>query len=97
SYSATKGALLSFTKSMALEGARYNINVNAIVSGIIETEAFRVGNPEMNERMIKRTTFKSPGRPDNITHEHTFIAADRTSYITGIGLTGAGGIELFTF
>src|SRR5699024_4003445 len=48
SYSATKGALLSFTKSMALEGARHNINVNAIVPGIIETEAFRVGNPEMN-------------------------------------------------
>src|SRR5690625_2659003 len=97
SYSATKGALLSFTKSMALEGARYNINVNAIVPGIIETEAFRVGNPEMNERMIKRTAFKSPGKPEDIAHAITFLVSDKASYITGIGLPVSGGIELFTF
>src|SRR5690625_3396732 len=97
SYSATKGALLSFTKSMALEGARYNINVNAIVPGIIETEAFRVGNPEMNERMIKRTAFKGPGKPEDIAHAITFLVSDKASYITGIGLPVSGGIELFTF
>lgn len=97
SYSATKGALLSFTKSMALEGARHNINVNAIVPGIIETEAFRVGNPEMNERMIKRTAFKSPGKPEDIAHAITFLVSDKANYITGIGLPVSGGIELFTF
>ncbi|BDG37121.1 3-oxoacyl-ACP reductase FabG [Parageobacillus sp. VR-IP] len=97
SYSATKGALLSFTKSMALEGARYGITVNAIVPGIINTEAFRMGNPKMNERMIQRTAFKRPGEPEDIANAITFLCSDKAKYITGIGLNVSGGIELFTF
>ena len=97
SYSGTKGALLSFTKSMALEGARHKINVNAIIPGIIDTEAFRLGNPDMNERMIKRTAFKQPGKPDDIANAITFLVSDKASYITGVGLQVSGGIELFTF
>lgn len=94
SYSATKGALLSFTKSM---GTRHDINVNAIVPGIIETEAFDVGNPDMNERMIQRTAFKSPGKPEDIANAITFLVSDKANYIIGIGLPVSGGIELFTF
>lgn len=97
SYSATKGALLSFTKSMALEGARHHINVNAIIPGIIDTEAFRLGNPDMNERMINRTAFKEPGKPDDIANAITFLVSDKAAYITGVGLQVSGGIELFTF
>ena len=97
SYATTKGGLLSFTKSMALEGARYNINVNAIVPGIIDTEAFNLGNPEMNERMINRTAFKRPGKPDDIANAITFMVSDKASYITGVELNVSGGIELFTF
>jgi 3-oxoacyl-[acyl-carrier protein] reductase len=97
SYSATKGALLSFTKSMALEGARYGITVNAIIPGIINTEAFRMGNPKMNERMIQRTAFKRPGEPEDIANAITFLCSDKAKYITGIGLNVSGGIELFTF
>lgn len=97
SYATTKGGLLSFTKSMALEGARYNINVNAIVPGIIDTEAFNLGNPEMNERMINRTAFKRPGKPEDIANAITFMVSDKASYITGVELNVSGGIELFTF
>ena len=97
SYATTKGGLLSFTKSMALEGARYNINVNAIVPGIIDTEAFNLGNPDMNERMINRTAFKRPGKPEDIANAITFLVSDKASYITGVGLHVSGGIELFTF
>ncbi|HLS22598.1 MAG TPA: glucose 1-dehydrogenase [Pseudogracilibacillus sp.] len=97
SYSTTKGGLLSFTKSMALEGARHNINVNAIIPGVIKTEASDLINPEMSERMINRTAFKRPGKPEDIANAITFLVSDKASYITGVGLYVSGGIELFTF
>ncbi len=97
SYSTTKSGLLGLTKSLALEGARHGINVNAIVPGIIATEAFKMGNPKMNERMIQRTAFKRPGEPEDIANAITFLCSDKAKYITGIGLNVSGGIELFTF
>lgn len=97
SYATTKGGLLSFTKSMALEGARHNINVNAIVPGVIKTEASDLINPDMNERMVKRTAFKRAGKPEDIANAITFLVSDKASYITGVGLNVSGGIELFTF
>jgi 3-oxoacyl-[acyl-carrier protein] reductase len=97
SYSATKGGILSFTRSMALEGARYGITVNAIVPGIINTEAFRMGNQKMNERMIQRTAFRRPGEPEDVANAIVFLCSDKARYITGIGLNVSGGIELFTF
>ncbi|QDI92048.1 SDR family oxidoreductase [Salicibibacter halophilus] len=97
SYSATKGGLLSFSKSMALEGAKHGINVNAIVPGIIGTEAFKMGNKKMNDRMIERTAFKQPGEPDDIANAITFLVSDKAKYITGVGLNVTGGIDLFTF
>ena len=58
SYSTTKAGLLGLTKSLALEGGRHGITCNAIVPGVIGTEAFRFGNPEMNERMERRSAFR---------------------------------------
>lgn len=97
SYATTKGGLLSFTKSMALEGARHGIRVNAIVPGIIATEAFRMGNSKMNERMVQRTAFKRPGDPEDVSNAIVFLCSEKAKYITGIGLNVSGGIELFTF
>ncbi len=97
SYATTKAGILGFTKSLALEGAKYNITVNAIVPGIINTEAFQMTNPAMRERMIARTAFKRPGEPDDIANAIAFLASEEASYITGVGLPVAGGIDLFTF
>ena len=97
SYSSTKAGLLGLTKSLALEGARHGITVNAIVPGIIGTEAFHFGNPEMNERMIKRTAMRRAGEPQEIANAIAFLSSDLASYITGVGLNVSGGIELFTF
>ncbi len=97
SYSTTKAGLLGLTKSLALEGARYGITANAIVPGIIGTEAFSFGNPDMNERMVKRTAMRRTGEPQDIANAIAFLCSDLASYITGVGLNVSGGIELFTF
>jgi 3-oxoacyl-[acyl-carrier protein] reductase len=97
SYSASKMAVIALAKTAALEGGRYNITANAIVPGIIGTEAFNMGNPDMNERIAKRTVFKRPGQPKDISHAIAFLCSDEASYITGTALEVAGGIPLFTF
>jgi 3-oxoacyl-[acyl-carrier protein] reductase len=97
SYATTKAGLLGLTKSLALEGARHGITVNAIVPGIIGTEAFKFGNPEMNERMVRRTAMRRAGEPQDIANAIAFLCSDLASYITGVGLNVSGGIELFTF
>jgi 3-oxoacyl-[acyl-carrier protein] reductase len=97
SYSTTKAGLLGLTKSLALEGARHGITVNAIVPGIIGTEAFHFGNAEMNERMIRRTAMRRHGEPQDIANAIAFLSSDLASYVTGVGLNVSGGIELFTF
>lgn len=97
SYSTTKAGLIGFTKTLALEGARHGITANAIVPGIIGTEAFNFGSPEMNERMIRRTALRRPGDPTDVAHAIAFLCSDLAAYITGVELNVSGGIELFTF
>jgi 3-oxoacyl-[acyl-carrier protein] reductase len=97
SYSTTKAGLLGLTKTLAMEGGRYGITANAIVPGIIGTEAFHMANPAMNERIANRTVFKRPGDPQDIANAIAFLCSDLASYITGIELNVSGGVELFVF
>jgi 3-oxoacyl-[acyl-carrier protein] reductase len=97
SYSTTKAGIIGLTRTLALEGARHGITANAIVPGIIATEAFRFGNPEMNERMIRRTALRRPGEPQDVANAIAFLCSDLASYVTGVALNVSGGIELFTF
>jgi 3-oxoacyl-[acyl-carrier protein] reductase len=97
SYATTKAGLLGLTRTLALEGARHGITCNAIVPGIIATEAFAFGNPDMNERMVKRTAMRRAGEPQEVANSIAFLCSDLASYITGVALNVSGGIELFTF
>jgi 3-oxoacyl-[acyl-carrier protein] reductase len=97
SYSTTKAGLLGLTRTLAMEGGRHGITANAIVPGVIGSEAFHMANPVMNERIVARTVFKRPGEPEDIANAIAFLCSDLASYITGVGLYVSGGIELFVF
>jgi 3-oxoacyl-[acyl-carrier protein] reductase len=97
SYSATKAGLLGLTKTLAMEGGRHGITANAIVPGIIGSEAYHLGNRAMNERIANRTVFKRPGEPQDIANAIAFLCSDLASYVTGIELNVSGGVELFVF
>jgi 3-oxoacyl-[acyl-carrier protein] reductase len=97
SYSTTKAGVLGLTRTLAMEGARHGITCNAIVPGVIGTEAFRMANPEMNQRIVDRTAFKRPGEPQDVANAIAFLCSDLASYVTGVQLNVSGGVELFVF
>jgi 3-oxoacyl-[acyl-carrier protein] reductase len=97
SYSTTKAGLLGLTRTLAMEGGRHGITANAIVPGVIGSEAFHMANSAMNERIVARTVFKRHGEPEDIANAIAFLCSDLAGYITGVGLYVSGGIELFVF
>jgi 3-oxoacyl-[acyl-carrier protein] reductase len=97
SYSTTKAGILGLTRTLAMEGGRHGITCNAIVPGIIGTEAFHMANPAMNERIANRTVFKRPGEPQDVANAIAFLCSDLAAYVTGIELNVSGGVELFVF
>jgi 3-oxoacyl-[acyl-carrier protein] reductase len=97
SYSATKAALLGLTKTLALEGARHGITANAIVAGIVATEAFGLLPEQNRERLVRRTAFRRPAEPQEVSNVVAFLCSDLASYMTGAEVNVSGGIELFTF
>jgi 3-oxoacyl-[acyl-carrier protein] reductase len=97
SYSATKSAMVGLARTVALEGARYDITANVVAPGIIATEAFKMGNPKMNDRMVLRTATRSPGEPEDVANTIVFLCSPEARYITGQVIHVAGGIDLFTF
>jgi 3-oxoacyl-[acyl-carrier protein] reductase len=97
SYSTTKSGLLGLTKTLALEGGRHGITCNAIVPGVIGSEAFHMASSEMNERIVKRTALRRHGEPDEIANVIAFLCSDLASYVTGAEINVSGGVELFVF
>jgi 3-oxoacyl-[acyl-carrier protein] reductase len=97
SYATTKAGILGLTKTLALEGGRHGITCNAIVPGIIGSEAFHMANPATNERIAQRTVFRRAGEPQDVANAVAFLCSDLAAYVTGIELNVSGGVELFVF
>jgi 3-oxoacyl-[acyl-carrier protein] reductase len=96
-YSATKGAIISMTKSAAKELASQNIRVNAVAPGIVRTERFeelyQASGDKIDER-ISRIALGRLGSPQDIAHACAFLASDRSTYISGqiLGVDGCASI-----
>ncbi len=87
-YSAAKGAMIAFTKSLALEMARYKIRVNAVAPGLIESEMTK----DLDMKAIKKEIpLKRVGKPEDVA-ECVFFLADKASYVTGEVLNISGGM-----
>jgi len=96
-YSATKAGLIGMTRSMALELARYGINVNCVAPGPIATELFNAVNPEGSEKtkaIIDAIPLKRIGRPEDVANLVAFLASDEASFITGQTIFICGGLTV---
>lgn len=93
-YSTSKMGVIGFAKSVALEGARYNVTSNVIAPGIVGPNA---NMSPLYERMVKRVAMQREGQPEDIASAVAFLCSERARYITGAVLTVTGGMDLFTF
>ena len=92
-YVASKGAVHSLTKQLAVELAPHNITVNCIAPGYFATEMNTplIDNPEFNQWVCKRTPVGRWGRLDEIGPAAVFLASDEASYVNGLIMTVDGG------
>ena len=90
-YSASKGAIIQFTKTMALEYASSNIRVNCICAGWIDTPM----NEILDEPVIRWTVRETPmgrlGKPEEVAQAALYLATDESSFVTGTALVVDGG------
>jgi 3-oxoacyl-[acyl-carrier protein] reductase len=93
-YAASKGAVISFTETLARELARKNITVNAVAPGFIETDMTN----RLPENALAQVTAMTPvgrlGKPEEIADAIVFLASPRSGYITGQTLGVNGGLHM---
>ena len=93
-YSASKGGLLAFTKSLAKEVGLRNITVNCIAPGVIETDMISDLTDTVKNDYLDRIPLKKFGKPEDIGKMILFLSSDEASYITGQTFYIDGGISL---
>ena len=90
-YTASKGGLVSLTRSLALEFARFQINVNAVAPGAIDSPMTRGLSTEVRERLIRMQPTGKMGRVEDIAAAVAFLASADADFITGQVLHVDGG------
>ena len=93
-YSASKGGLVSLTRSLALEFAKFNITVNCIAPGLIDTPLIRSLPLKVQDNLIKAQPTPLIGEPEDIANSVLFFASEEARYITGQVLHVDGGKSL---
>lgn len=96
-YSAAKGGVVAFSKTLAREMARYKINVNSVCPGPADTPLFaEIGeeNPKLKDALQKAIPFRRLALPQDLANAVAFLASDEAEYITGQTLSVSGGLTM---
>jgi len=91
-YAATKGGMISFTKSLARELGPFNIHVNAVAPGLIESEVVSKMPKEKVEAILKSSSLGRIGKPEEVAKVVLFLVSEHSDYITGQTIVVDGGI-----
>jgi 2-hydroxycyclohexanecarboxyl-CoA dehydrogenase len=93
-YSAAKGGAIAFTKGLAREMARFNINVNSVCPGPTDTPLLAAVPDKFKEAFIRATPMRRLGKPEEVADAVLFFASDRSNFITGQVLSVNGGLAI---
>jgi 3-oxoacyl-[acyl-carrier protein] reductase len=93
-YAASKGAVESFTRSLAVEVGRRNIRVNAVAPGVIETDMSAEVRSLGGDEILSNIVLKRYGQPAEIAEAVWFLCSDLSGYITGQVLSVDGGFKM---
>jgi len=92
-YAASKGALIAFSRTLAVEWARYGITVNAVAPGYFRTDlnAAALDDPEVGERLLKKIPLRRVGQPAELGPLLVYLSSDASAFMTGSVLVIDGG------
>jgi 3-oxoacyl-[acyl-carrier protein] reductase len=93
-YSSTKAGVIGLTKTLAKELGRYNITVNAIEPGVIETDMLKSVPQSIKDGWLKVMPLARMGQPEDIANAVCFLATDEAGFITGVELPVCGGFMI---
>ncbi len=97
SYASSKAGLLGLTKTIALECARYNITANAVLPGLVNTDAAAAIPEPLRQRIVNTSPSRRMAEPSEIANVVSFLASQEASYMNGAEVFVTAGAELFTF